>query len=172
VKTEKSRWAASIYLYFSPAKSRISDYGIQFSDFPLNAVTIRDFEMSFGYSVGDFLSVAATCWQVYKKCKDSSGEFKDMAVEVSCLHSVLKETEEVLSEENLSDQQQARLKPLKDGVLDVLKELERRLKKYESLGTQSRRALDRMGWAREGGVVELRQKLISQTTLLDAFNNR
>lgn len=128
--------------------------------------------MSFGYGVGDVLSVAAICWQVYKKCKDSSGEFKDVAVEVSCLHSVLKETEEVLSEENLDSQQQDRLKPLKNGVLDLLKELERRLEKYESLGTQSKRALDRMGWAVEGGVAELRQKLISQTTLLDAFNNR
>jgi hypothetical protein len=128
--------------------------------------------MSFGYSVSDVLSVANTCWMVYKKCKGSSGEFKDVAVEVSCLHSVLKETEEVLSEENLSNQQQARLKPLKDGILDLLKELERRLEKYESLGTQSKRALDRIGWAMEGGVAELRQKLISQTTLLDAFKNR
>lgn len=77
-----------------------------------------------------------------------------------------------MSEENLSKQQQSRLKPLKDAILGLLKELERRLEKYESLGTQSKRALDRMGWAMEGGVAELRQKLISQTTLLDVFNNR
>jgi hypothetical protein len=136
------------------------------------AITSTDFEMSFGYSVGDFVSIAAICWQVYKKCKDSSGEFRDVAIELSCLHSVLKETEEVLSEQNLSTVERARLQPLKDGVLYLVKELERRLQKYESLGTQSKRTMDRMGWATEGGVGELRQRLISQATMLDAFNNR
>jgi hypothetical protein len=108
----------------------------------------------------------------YKKCKDASGEFKEVAVEVSCLHSVLKETKEIMSEQSLSNEQRARLDPLKDGVVDVLNELERRLDKYQSLGTQSKRALDRIGWAIEGGVGEIRQRLISQTTLLDAFINR
>jgi hypothetical protein len=128
--------------------------------------------MSFGYSVGDFLAVTAICWQAYKKCKDSTGEFREVAVEVCCLHNVLKETEEILSEQNLSEKERARLQPLKDGVLDLLKELERRLQKYESLGTQSMRTMDRIGWAMEGGVAGLTQRLISQTTLLDAFNNR
>ena len=128
--------------------------------------------MSFGYGVSDVVNAPAVCWKVYKKCKDSSGEFKDVSVELSCLYSVMKESEEVLSAQKLSIQQQARLQPLRDGIFDLLNELERRLEKYESLGTQSKRTLDRMGWAIEDGVAELRLKLISQTTLLDAFNNR
>ncbi len=128
--------------------------------------------MSFGYSVTDFVTAITVCWNIYKKCKLASGEFKEVAAEVSCLHSVLKETEEVLSERNLSYEQNTKLNPLKDGIMAVLKELELRLDKYESLGTQSKRTLDRMGWAMEGGVAEIRLKLISQTTLLDSFNNK
>ena len=47
----------------------------------------------------------------------------------------LEGTKEIMSEQSLSNEQRARLDPLKDGVVDVLNELERRLDKYQSLGT-------------------------------------
>jgi hypothetical protein len=102
--------------------------------------------MNFRNSVADVASVATFCWEVYKKCKHSDGELKNLAVEVSCLHSALKET--------------------------TLNDLEGRLEKRDGLGTQSKRESDKMGWAMEEGIAELRQKLVSQTTLLDTFNNR
>jgi hypothetical protein len=128
--------------------------------------------MSLGNSVGDVASSATFCWKVYKKCQHSSGEFKGFAVEVGHLHCVLKENNEIISHDNLSDDQQTKLKLLKDMVLDSLNELEGRLGKHKSLDTQSKRELDKMGWLMEEGVTELRQKLVSQTTLLDTFNNR
>jgi hypothetical protein len=128
--------------------------------------------MSFGNSVGDVASVATFCWKVYKKCKHSGGEFKDCAVDLGSLHSVLKETEEIISREGLNNDQQARLKLLKDVALDSLNDLERRLEEHESLSTRLKRDSEKMRWELQGSVAELRQKLVSQTTLLDEFNNR
>lgn len=108
---------------------------------------------------------------MYKRCKESSGEFKHLTTEVSCLHSILKEALRLLSEQTLDGDQLLRLDPLKQGTLDLVQELETRLNRYESLGTQSRRTLDRLGWAMDGGVQPLRQRLISQTTMLETFIN-
>ena len=128
--------------------------------------------MSFGIRVGDGSTVEAFCWKVYKKCEHSTGEFKEVSVDVCYLHSFLKETEEILSSQSLSNNKQSRLKLFKDGLLDSLNDLERQLEKHESSYTHSKPELDGKGSPVEGGVAELRQKLISQTASLDAFNNR
>jgi len=57
--------------------------------------------MSFGFGVGDFIAVGGLCWKVYKKCKDSSGNYAELSNEVSALYTVIKETEELLSEQDL-----------------------------------------------------------------------
>src|SRR5271155_3973643 len=127
--------------------------------------------MNFGFSVGDFISVSAFCWNVYKKCKGASDDFNAISSEVGSLHNVLKETEEVLSEQNLSPEQQIRLQDIAEGCKGVLEDMDTLLVKYESLGTNSKRTWDRMGWGLQN-MTDLRLRIISQTTLLDAFNNR
>lgn len=102
--------------------------------------------MSFGFSVGDFLVVGQLCWNVYRNCKDSSGHFKDLSAEVGSLHNVFKETEELLSQQQLSPEQQSRLQVVTNGSKDLLHDLDALLKKYESLGTKSQRTWDRVGF--------------------------
>jgi GTPase involved in cell partitioning and DNA repair len=114
--------------------------------------------------------VGQFCWKIYKKCKDSSEDFKNLSNEVGSFHNILKETEELLSEQKLGPAQEAKLEVLKEGSENVLKDLEKLLVKYESLGTSSQRTWDRMGFGNQD-MTTLRLRLISQTTLLDAFNN-
>lgn len=126
--------------------------------------------MSFGFSLSDFITVPTFAWNVYKACKDSSDDFKNISTEVVSLHIVLKETAEFLSQDTLNKDQETRLTSLGRGCYDVLKDLDDLLQRYNSLGTKSQRTWDRMRWGLEP-ISDLRERLISNTTLLTAFNN-
>lgn len=127
-------------------------------------------ETSFGFSAGDFLVVGQLCWKVYKKCKDSPGNYAELSGEVSTLYAVMKETEELLSQQNLSADQEAKLRPCQQGCDKVLKDFNSLLVKYESLGTKSQRTFDRMGFGNQD-IHGIRLRLLSNVTMLDAFNN-
>ena len=126
--------------------------------------------MSFGFSVGDFITVSTLAWQVFKSCKDSSDDFKILANDVGSLHIVLKEVEDQYKEQTLERSQQEHLALLTQNTRNVLKDLEALLEKYDSLGTQSQRTWDRMRWGIED-VSRLKERLMSSTTLLSIFNN-
>ena len=58
--------------------------------------------MSFGYGIGDIITVGKLAWTVWKSCKDAPSSFSNISQEALSLHAVLKETEEVLSGRTLS----------------------------------------------------------------------
>ncbi len=126
--------------------------------------------MSFGFGVGDFIAVGGLCWKVYKKCKDSSGNYAERSNEVSALYTVIKETEELISEQDLSPEKQAKLARCRQGCESVLKDFNDFLAKYESLGTKSQRTFDRMGFGMED-INSIRLRLLTNASMLDAFNN-
>lgn len=126
--------------------------------------------MSFGFGVGDFLAVGQLCWKVYKKCKDSSGNYAELSTEVGALHNVIKETEELLSQQGLTSEQGGKLTTCRQGCDDVLRDLDELLNKYESLGTNSRRTFDRMRFGMED-MNGIRLRLNLNVSMLDAFNN-
>jgi hypothetical protein len=124
--------------------------------------------MSFGYSVGDFIAIGTLAWNVYKSCKGAPESFGNLASEVLSLHAVLKEAEETVFAHPLSPTKQERLKAVGDGCYCVLKDLDNLLKKYQSLGTQSKRTWDRMRWDTKD-VEELRARMSSNAGLLTAW---
>ena len=124
--------------------------------------------MSFGYSVSDFVAVGQLSWKIYKACKDAPEGFKNIAQEVLSLHAVLKELEETYSDANLSAAQLSRLKVVGDGCRAVLEDLQDLVDRYHSLGTNTKRTLDRLTWGSEN-IAELRSRLISNTGLLITF---
>jgi hypothetical protein len=125
--------------------------------------------MSFGFGVSDFITVPAFAWKVYKSCKDSSEDFRNISSEVVSLHIVLKETAEYLSEQNLEPDTEAQLNSLGKGCRDVLNDLEGLLTKYDSLGTKSQRVWDRLTWGLED-ISAVRERLTSNIAMLTAFN--
>lgn len=127
--------------------------------------------MNFGVGIGDVYLVTKFAWNIYKACKESGDDFKKLSSEVASLHVVLKESEEYIEEyTDLPASRKNRLKILTDGCDGVLKDLEKLLKSYESLGTQSQRTWDRMRFGLED-LADIRSRLISQITLLTAFNS-
>ena len=81
---------------------------------------------------------------------------------------MLKESEETLFHRPLKTTRAERLIVIKDGCDKVLTDLQSLVDKYESLGTQSKRTWDRMKWGNED-ISEIRARLISSTTMLNAF---
>ncbi|KIK61254.1 hypothetical protein GYMLUDRAFT_43314 [Collybiopsis luxurians FD-317 M1] len=127
--------------------------------------------MSFGIGVGDVVVVSKFAWFLYKSCKESSEDFRRLSTEVASLHVVLKETEDTMSEfTDLDKSREYRLKILTDGCKTTLDDLEKLLNSYESLRTQSQRTWDRMRFGLED-LADVRSRLISQVTLLTAFNS-
>ncbi len=126
--------------------------------------------MSFGFGVGDFLAVGQLCWKVYKKCKESTGNYVELSTEVGNLHNVMKETEELLSQQELTQEQRVKLVSCRRGCEKVLRDLDRLLVKYESMGTKSHRTLDIMGFGMQD-INGIRLRLVSNMSMLDAFNN-
>lgn len=126
--------------------------------------------MSFGLGIGDLIALGQLSWKIYKKCKESSGNYAELSSEVLSLHAVVTETGELLSQQDLSPGQKARLTTCRQGCDDVLNDLDGLLVKYESLGTASRRTFDRMGYGMQD-MNSIRLRLISNVSMLDAFNN-
>ncbi|TVY78484.1 hypothetical protein LSUE1_G005133 [Lachnellula suecica] len=129
--------------------------------------------MSFGYSLGDFVTVGQLAWTVYKSCKEAPESFANISTEVLSLHLVLKEVEELLSEEldldpHLPASKLASLTTITGGCQDVLRDLEAVTKKYESLSSKSKWTWDRMKWG-SNNISELRQRLTSNIVILNAF---
>jgi hypothetical protein len=124
--------------------------------------------MSFGYSVGDIVAIGTLAWGVFKSCKEAPESFGNISSEVLSLHAVLKEAEETIFVRPLSANRQEGLKAVGDGCHGVLKDLDKLVKNYESLGTQTKRTWDRMRW-NTGNVSELRARLISNTLLLNTW---
>ena len=128
--------------------------------------------MSFGFGVGDILAVSQLSWKIYRACKDSGDDFRSISDEVSKLYTVLKIAEEDLAKECQTDigaQSKDSFEGIAKGCRSVLVDLDRLLKKYESLGTQEQRTWDRMRWGQED-MAGIRQRLIYQVGLINTFN--
>ncbi len=126
--------------------------------------------MSFGFSVGDFVAIPALAWKVWKTCKEAPDDFKDLAGEVHSLHRVLKGVEDHVLKYPPEDKQMGGLEVVAKGCEDVLKDLQKALKGYESLGTPSQRTWDRVTWGLNE-ITKIRERLVSNVTLLTAFNS-
>ena len=122
----------------------------------------------FGFGVGDFVAVGTLAWTVFKSCKEAPESFSNIHIEVLSLHALTKEAEETVFKSPLTPERGARLAVVKDGCMAVLTDLDELVKKYESLGTKSKRSWDRLGWGTQD-VNEIRLRLNTSVTLLSAF---
>ena len=132
--------------------------------------------MSFGYSVGDILTISKLAWDVYNVYKDAPDEFRNISDEIKSLHNIVDSDnlQAKFQDPRLTSEERERLREILQGCTNVLKDLDKLLIKYKSLGSQqgsSSRALDRVKWGRED-IAELRARLTSNTILLNTFITR
>ena len=90
------------------------------------------------------------------------------------LHRVLDDVTNTVSEIQITDRQRKNLSELIDGCQGVLGDTEKLLQKNEILGTESsgmssKKVLRKLKWD-SSAVNELRDRMISSTTFLNAFN--
>jgi hypothetical protein len=124
--------------------------------------------MSFGTSVGDFITVGKLVRQAYQLWNDAPDSFKNISSEVLSLHALLNEVDETLSGQPLSRSQQARLATIRSGCDSILRDLQSIVERHKSLGSLNKRARDRLTWP-SGDIGELRGRLTSNTALIGAF---
>ncbi|KAJ6557342.1 hypothetical protein DFH09DRAFT_1163837 [Mycena vulgaris] len=126
--------------------------------------------MSF-IGLGDIVLVTTLTWSLYKCCKEASEDFRRMSIELMSLHAVLGETRDYLQEygEGLEESRKYRLGILLDGCQSPLEDLDALYRRYDSLSTQTQRSWDRMRFGLKD-LSDVRQRLVTSTTLLTSFN--
>ncbi|KAF6219464.1 hypothetical protein HO133_003931 [Letharia lupina] len=132
--------------------------------------------MSFGYGVGDIIAVSTLARTIWGRFRDASDQFNAIQTDVFGLHRVLDDIANNLSGIQLTDKQADDLPVLIEGCRGVLHDTEKLIRKNESLGTESsgvssrtQKALRKLKWD-SATVNELRDRMISSTTFLNAFN--
>jgi hypothetical protein len=124
--------------------------------------------MSFGFSVSDFITVGQLAWQVYRKCKSASSEFKAISAQLISLHIVIRDVNETIEEWDLPEAKKNYLLQIGEDSHEALNELDQLLKKYSSLGMKSSRTFDRLRYPR-AHIEELRARIESYINQLTAL---
>ncbi|KAI0593638.1 hypothetical protein F4775DRAFT_586693 [Biscogniauxia sp. FL1348] len=138
--------------------------------------------MSFGFSIGDFLAVFQLASKIRKEFVNAPNQFKqisdDLILRVRNLSIIIHDVDDVLSECTLDTQQKTHLEEIAGSCRSTLIDLEKILSKYSklqthdrSLGSNVKRIWERITWEPED-IRELRDRIISNITLLTAFSQR
>ena len=85
------------------------------------------------------------------------------------LRNLVDDVRLTVKERHLNEAQTEQILDLGQSCLNCLLDLEALLRKHQSLGHKAKRTFDRLGWDK-GEAAQLRQVLISNTNLLNAFN--
>jgi hypothetical protein len=129
--------------------------------------------MSADSGVASIIAISRLAWSIYRSCKDAPKDFKDISEDVSRMHIVLKETDELVADlgaqEPIGPEKLDRLKHLANGCRDVLNELEELLGKFRNLGGRNIGLFDRLRFAKDD-VDAIRDRIVANTVLLTAFN--
>ncbi|KAH8655488.1 hypothetical protein BX600DRAFT_515307 [Xylariales sp. PMI_506] len=135
--------------------------------------------MSFGFGIGDFLTVIELATRLRKEFADAPGQFQAISDEVKSLSILLQDVEVDLTTCDLAPEQLSKLQVIVSGSRAVLIDLLALLKKYELLRDQTRRGgtirVKRV-WQRlsfdADDLRDLRDRLVSNVLMLRAFSER
>ena len=141
--------------------------------------------MSFGYGV-DVMAISRLAFKVYTTCKDAPDDYRDILDEVKSLHIIIDNAAQYFKSTTFRDDKRQEGQEVLRGCLNLLKDLDSLIAKYNSLappstspstGTSTRKAFQRvrLGISLVVGIehiAELRARLTSNTTLLSSFIQR
>ncbi|KAJ9217078.1 hypothetical protein DTO166G4_1133 [Paecilomyces variotii] len=129
--------------------------------------------MSFGFSIGDFVTVIELANQLRKDFVSAPVQFKALSNELRSLSITVQDVEVDLSNTDLSNQQRLELQNLAESCRDVLVEIEKMISRYYQLDTSHgiKGVWKRLKWEPDD-VRDLRNRICSNISLLNAFNGR
>ncbi|KAI9724261.1 MAG: hypothetical protein M1828_003685 [Chrysothrix sp. TS-e1954] len=118
--------------------------------------------MSFGFSVGDFIAVAKLGRSVYKRCRDSPGQYQALASDASQLSNVLEDLEDLLKEAHFDPSFQKKILARGQPCKDVLIDMNRLLDQYQEMSLKHKSVKDRIMWD-EQQTRDIRERMTSTT---------
>ncbi|KFY02660.1 hypothetical protein O988_02000, partial [Pseudogymnoascus sp. VKM F-3808] len=134
--------------------------------------------MSFGFSVGDFITAIELANRIRKEFVDAPSQFKAVSDEIRGLSIVLQDADVAFPKQELNTDQKRDLEAIDKGCRNVLDELQRILDKYSELGSEYasvgkriKRVWKRLNWKPED-IDELRSRISTNIGFLYAFNGR
>ncbi len=128
--------------------------------------------MSFGFSISDFISLTQLARDVYKRCRDARGEYRDISRDVESLYLVLRKVkDEAERPDSLLNRQESpqELNKLVGNCEEVLKQLNALVKKYGTLQKERPGVWTRLRIPKGPDLAELRGKLTAQTAAISIF---
>ena len=143
--------------------------------------------MSFGFGVGDIVGIVNLARSVYKKLfvdnrvtkyiwnltklgRDSPGQYRELAGDARQLADVLEDVGDLARERKLKKTKEQQLFGHAEACRDILYEIDALLKRYLSLGSKSRKAVDRLRWDQQE-CRDIRARLTTTITMLSTFYN-
>ncbi|KAI1451655.1 hypothetical protein F4805DRAFT_82906 [Annulohypoxylon moriforme] len=134
--------------------------------------------MSFGFGIGDFITVIELADKVRKQFVNAPSEFEGISAEVRSLTIILRDVDVALSDSEPNDEQKKNLQNIASGCQSVLNDLEKALGKYSELGSKERginktakRAWKKLTWEPDD-IRDLRGRITSNIALLNSFNQQ
>jgi hypothetical protein len=132
--------------------------------------------MSFGFSVGDFITVFRLVNDVRKQFVNAPDQFSGISQDVKTLSTVLRDVEDTLSDyEDLSDDRKKRLEEVCSACKTVLNKVNCTLKEFSVLDppAQGRARRLRVAWKRlkweQSDIDQLRSQLALNISAFDTF---
>ncbi|KAH8744113.1 hypothetical protein F5882DRAFT_342741, partial [Hyaloscypha sp. PMI_1271] len=135
--------------------------------------------MSFGYSVGDIITVTTLAWNAVQHTRQACGQYDELTREVTSLHIVLNRLQAEAAKPDtlliqLLDNEKQELAHIVNGCGEVLKVLSVILEKYGALGGENNSVTKlwqriRFGTGEMLDLSQIRMQLSSQTASLALF---
>ncbi|KAL8925684.1 MAG: hypothetical protein Q9208_003367 [Pyrenodesmia sp. 3 TL-2023] len=134
--------------------------------------------MSFGFSISDFRTVGDLAWALYHDCykvaRGAPQEFQLLLGEISTLSNAFKILQEEAKDPNSAlvqagENRVQMVNEMVKGIADTLKKLERVAKKYQILGSSSKRRQlwTKFKWSIEFSDIDsLRSKLVYHNSVM------
>ncbi|GIC89807.1 ankyrin repeat domain-containing protein [Aspergillus udagawae] len=134
--------------------------------------------MSFGFSVGDFITVIEHARKIRKEFLGAPAQFKTITDEFRNLSFAMQDVEVNLSSKELNVQEKTELQRIIGSCRNLLAETEWTIDKYKELDADSnnaknilKRAWKRLSWEPED-IRDLRLRISSNVGFLNSFNGR
>ncbi|KAJ5480131.1 hypothetical protein N7530_005640 [Penicillium desertorum] len=131
--------------------------------------------MSFGFSLGDFISVITLANKLRKDFVGAPSQFNSISREVRGLANILQDVDIQLLGHDINDRQQKQLAEISHSCGILLNELQDAMEKYKvvrysgtSIHKKARSIWKRISWEPED-ISELRGRLMSNVMLLQSF---
>jgi len=124
--------------------------------------------MSFGYGIGDFLTVIGIAWKVYNDFKDAPEQLKDISQGVGTLATLLEQVDQSTKTYTLSQESKDAVARALNGCKGVLDELRELCEKHKLKNPALKRWWYRFRWD-QVKINELRDRITVNATMLNVF---